>query len=275
MINKTHLATVLSLTLFSQLSNAAINIDGLNFEPVSHTDSRCEKTNDILENVVEIPFSQEDTIFTGTEFEVNRLEVATQIVNELQDLRNLLVSNGDSLLEDDAPLCIGAFGGDKSFNAFALNDIAILMGEELMVFLKEKFEDTSDQMTKFILFHEIAHSIQKKYNWQVIETNPLRKSKIQEMQADCMAAVFIDMQGQFNKLTPKAFENIAILTGDRTPYGDHGTSLQRFRAIVQGIKSYRQNIADASKMNSEYISSKMCTPDHMREILDTELPESE
>lgn len=262
----------LGLTLTAQISLASISSEFTqDIEPTRHTDPRCQGVNRAIDEHLKITFNDNEFLFEDSEFQVENKDLSLDIVIELLTLRNLLVRNGDKVLASDKPLCTGTMAGDISFNAFAVLDVAIFMGEDLMLFIQKKYGKYAPQMIKFIMFHEFAHSIQSIYDWKVNEKDKNKKSKIQEMQADCMAATFMQLRGMLNKDSQKALEHIALLTGDRTPYGDHGTAVQRFRAIVQSVKAVSQNIGDLRKMNSQYIAKNICPTSAMRDIIENDL----
>lgn len=196
MNNISKIALMISI-VFSQLTFATAKEVIVNkIEPTSYNNQLCRKISK------KVGFATDEYMFEGTIYEMKTEDVVNDMVNELSDLKNLMVRNGDQIIGDRRVLCQGIYDDGYQHNAYAIGYHAIKIGKGIIKKIKINYGIFAEQMLKMVLFHEFAHSIQHRHRWRYFEADKNKRSKIKEMQADCMAAIFMKMQGVFGEDGP-------------------------------------------------------------------------
>ena len=253
---------IITLSLLSQITSASImGVNETHLEPVSHTDRRCAK------DAKEYPFETEEILFKNTKFEISREVLVDEMVSELSKLRSIMIRNGDRVINSNRVLCSGVYNDGWRHNAFAMGHSAIKMGKGLILKIQRNYGDLADQLLQAILYHEFAHSIQSRHRWKYFEKDQNKRSKIKEMQADCMSAVFMKMQNVFDESTSEMFQKFAYLVGDRRDDGDHGTQSERFKALQHGANSYDKYVGSRYHMHSFFVLNRMCDQKDIKELI--------
>lgn len=253
------LKTTLMLLIFGLISQSAIS--ETSFEPLSYKHARCENISKYFQ------FETDEILYAGTMYEMHTSVLMDYMINELRILKNMMINAGDLRLNGNSVLCGGIYDDGFQHNAVAMGHDAIKIGKGLVRKIRMSYGNFADSLLNLILFHEFAHSIQSKHGWKYFDKNPVRRSKIKEMQADCMSGVFMKMRNRFDANTVGSFGLFANMVGDKTHGGDHGTPLQRLGALEHGARMYDLNISKKPQIHSYYIMTQLCHQDAMKAII--------